>query len=161
MTEARTYTAFLNNRQIAAGPREEVAAATRASQARAALIFDDATGDLVKLDAPAGVRSTSVAHVEIGLLPRHLEWLEAQPGGPAAAIRRLVDEARRSGAGGERRAKEAAYRFISMVAGDFPRFEEATRALFAGDLSGFGAAVDAWPVDIRDYGRRLAEPALT
>ena len=35
---------------------------------------------------------------EVTLLPRHWEWLNAQPGGASVALRRLVDEARRSSA---------------------------------------------------------------
>lgn len=60
--------------------------------------------------------------------------MSAQPGGASAAIRRLVDEARRSDDGAEvgRRAQEAAFRFMNAVAGDLPGFEDAVRALYAG-----------------------------
>jgi len=61
---------------------------------------------------------------EVTLLPRHWEWLSAQPGGASQALRRLVDEARRSD-GGQTQAKvarEATYRFLTSLAGDLPGF---------------------------------------
>src|SRR6202171_6440350 len=36
---------------------------------------------------------------EVTLLPRHWEWLGAQPGGASVALRKLVEEARRTGGG--------------------------------------------------------------
>lgn len=95
---------------------------------------------------------------EVTLLPRHWEWLNAQPGGASARLRRLVDEARRTGVAEDRarRAREAAYRFARAVAGDLPGFEEAVRALFAGDRVRFGALVVGWPRDFREYAVALA-----
>ena len=43
----------------------------------------------------------------------------------------------------------AAYTFMSAMAGDFPLFEEATRALFAQDFAKFETCMDNWPPDIR------------
>src|SRR5689334_20591989 len=74
---------------------------------------------------------------EVTLLPRHWEWLAAQPGGASVALRRLVEEARRSERGRARAAQEAAYRFLSAIAGNLAGFEEAIRALFAGDRRQF------------------------
>lgn len=95
---------------------------------------------------------------EVTLLPRHWEWLAAQPGGPSVALRKLVEEARRTH--GERDKtrvrQERAYHFISAMAGDMPGFEEATRALFANDPAKFAELVAAWPVDVRDHAMRLA-----
>ena len=73
-------------------------------------------------------------------------------------LRRLVDEARRSGASlaRQREAREAAYRFMSAMAGNLPGFEEATRALFAGDAAKFASLVAAWPQAIAAYAERLA-----
>jgi hypothetical protein len=95
---------------------------------------------------------------EVTLLPRHWEWLAAQPGGASATLRRFVDEARRSGGDRElkRTSQETAYRFMSALAGDLPGFEEATRALFADDRSRFGVLVAGWPKDVRAYSMRLA-----
>ena len=96
---------------------------------------------------------------EVTLLPRHWEWLAKQPGGSSVALRRLVEDARKSSVETDRRrsAQESAYRFIFVMAGDRTGFEEATRALFAGDSSRFRAIIEDWPPDIRDHARRLAE----
>jgi hypothetical protein len=52
--------------------------------------------------------------------------------------------------------REAAYRFMSAMAGDMPGFEEATRALFADDRDGMRVRMAAWPADIRDHALKLA-----
>jgi hypothetical protein len=98
---------------------------------------------------------------EVTLLPRHWEWLAAQPGGASVALRKLVEEARRAGAGRDRvrESREAAYRFISATAGDLPGFEEAARALFAGDVQRFTERTDAWPSDLAEYALALAADA--
>ncbi len=98
---------------------------------------------------------------EVTLLPRQWEWLASQPGGASQALRRLVDEAQRTDGGQTRikAAREAAYRFLSALAGDLPGFEDVIRALFAGDAEGFAERMTAWPPDIRDYALKLA--ALT
>ena len=96
------------------------------------------------------------------LLPRHWDWLSAQPGGASQALRRLVDEARR-GDGGQtqaRIARETAYRFMSALAGNLPGFGEASRALVAGDEAGFRAQAASWPSDIRTYAQELAWSGL-
>lgn len=99
---------------------------------------------------------------EITLLPRHWDWLNRQPGGASVALRKLVEEARKVNSGKDRvrQSKEVTYRFMSAMAGDFPGFEEATRALFAGDSVRFNSLVDSWPIDIRDHARNLAEAAF-
>jgi hypothetical protein len=96
---------------------------------------------------------------EVTLLPRHWEWLNGQPGGASVALRRLVDEARKLRGDGDRirQAQEATYRFISTMAGNEPHFEEATRALFAGNRDRFLALSERWPADVRDHARKLAD----
>ncbi len=95
---------------------------------------------------------------EVTLLPRHWEWLAEQPGGASVVLRRLVEDARR--AGGEknerRRAQERAYHFLSAIAGDLPGFEEASRALFAGDAAKLRGQLATWPADVRNHAMRLA-----
>ncbi|HEX5462848.1 MAG TPA: DUF2239 family protein [Steroidobacteraceae bacterium] len=95
---------------------------------------------------------------EVTLLPRHWEWLAAQPSGASATLRRLVDEARRnSGPQQQRRtAQEAAYRFMLGIAGDLPGYEEGTRALFADDRPRLEKRMADWPADIRAHVLRLA-----
>ena len=98
-----------------------------------------------------------VAH-EVTLLPRHWDWLNDQPGGASVTLRKLVEEARHAGEGKDRirRSRESAYRFISAMAGNLPNFEEATRALFAGNATGFEEYVSGWPVGVRDLAWKLA-----
>jgi hypothetical protein len=100
---------------------------------------------------------------EVTLLPRHWAWLNGQPGGASVALRKLVEQARRDHDGRDRirRAQESAYRFMSAMAGDRPGFEEATRALFAGDRARFDRLVKPWPADIRAHAKKLAAAALT
>ena len=99
---------------------------------------------------------------EITLLPRHWDWLAQQKGGASVAIRKLVDEARRNNEGSDRirLAQEAAYRFMSTMAGNRPHFEEAIRALFANDAPRFEQLIAEWPADVRDHAARLAVPAF-
>ncbi|PTM39129.1 DUF2239 family protein [Bosea sp. 124] len=94
---------------------------------------------------------------EVTLLPRHWDWLAAQSGGASHALRRLVEEARLRDGGQSRQrlAREAAYCFMSAMAGNRPGFEEASRALFAGDEARFLTEVASWPEDIRKHIHRL------
>ncbi len=99
---------------------------------------------------------------EVTLPPRHWEWLATQPGGASVVLRRLVEDARRADAGpgagpGKARAmRDAAYKFMSAVAGDFADFEEATRALFSGRYDDFEEHMASWPKDVRGYALKLA-----
>ncbi len=95
---------------------------------------------------------------EVTLLPRQWDWLSSQPGGASQALRRLVDQARRIDGGRTARnaARERAYHFASIMAGDLPGFEEAMRALFAGDPARFEACMAEWPADIRNHAFRLS-----
>lgn len=99
---------------------------------------------------------------EITLLPRHWDWLAQQKGGASVAIRKLVDEARRVNEEADRirLGQEAAYRFMSAMAGNRPHFEEAIRALFAGDPRRFEKLIAEWPADVRDHAAKLAERAF-
>ena len=99
---------------------------------------------------------------EVTLLPRHWEWLGSQPGGASVALRKLVDQARREhqAQDGVRQAREATYRFMAAMAGDLGGFEEAARALFAGQAARFEALLEPWPQDLRTHLHRLAAPAF-
>ena len=99
---------------------------------------------------------------EITLLPRHWDWLAQQKGGASVAIRRLVDEARRVNEDADRirLGQEAAYRFMSAMAGNRPHYEEAIRALFAADPRRFEKLIAEWPADVRDHAAKLAERAF-
>ena len=90
---------------------------------------------------------------EVTLLPRHWEWLARQPGGASVALRKLVQSAMREGsaADAKRRATDAAYRFMSIIGGDLPHYEEVSRALFAGELARLRALVGGWPADVSEH----------
>jgi uncharacterized protein len=115
-------------------------------------------------DAPRGPGRPRLGVVarEVTLLPHHWAWLSGQPGGASVALRKLVEQARRDNDGRDRvrRAQESAYRFMSAMAGDRPGFEEATRALFAGERARFDRLVKPWPADIRAHAKKLAAVAL-
>jgi len=120
--------------------------------------------EAARADAPRGPGRPKLGVVarEVTLLPRHWDWLNGQPGGASVALRKLVEQARRDQGGRDRirGAQEAAYRFMSAMAGDRPGFEEATRALFAGDRPRFDRLVKPWPADIRNHAKKLAAAAL-
>jgi hypothetical protein len=178
VTDTR-YTAFIGPKRLAGGALADVAIAAKAVADAGILVFDDATGRQIDLDlrgseaeirgryAPQtedksakgpGRPKLGVIPREVTLLPRHWDWLNAQPGGASVALRKLVDDARRSQAAPDRMraAKDKAYRFMSAMAGNETGFEEATRALFAGDRPRFEAETAAWPVDLRNHARHLA-----
>ncbi len=95
---------------------------------------------------------------EVTLLPRHWEWLSRQQGGASVVLRKLVDEARRKEGDvpDMRKARDVAYNFMSIIAGDLPGFEEAARALYAGDRNRFEQLMEDWPADIQNHAVRLA-----
>ncbi|MET4261882.1 hypothetical protein ABIC09_006853 [Bradyrhizobium sp. S3.12.5] len=151
------------------------------------IIFEDATGRSIDFDLRGGDREVlarlaklipppveetaspteprgrgrpklGVVAREVTLLPRHWEWLGAQPGGASVALRKLVDEARRASGDKDRdrQARDAAYHFMSTMAGNLAQFEEASRALFADDRRRFTGLIADWPADIRDHIVKLA-----
>ncbi|MGU7841197.1 DUF2239 family protein [Burkholderia sp. AW33-5] len=99
---------------------------------------------------------------EVTLLPRHWDWLAAQPGGASVALRKLVEDARRTHAAADRRrdAQARAYHFMSAIAGDLPGFEEAARALYANDLERMAELIAGWPDDVRGHALALARGDL-
>ncbi len=100
---------------------------------------------------------------EVTLLPRHWEWLGQQTGGASVALRKLVEEARRGSEAKQqaRVAMESAYRFMAGIAGDQSNYEEATRALFAGDSQRFSALITTWPADVSRHLLLLAQAAFS
>ncbi|WP_193087797.1 DUF2239 family protein [Advenella sp. FME57] len=95
---------------------------------------------------------------EVTLLPRHWEWLAAQPGGASVALRKLVEAARlrNTDRDARRAAQERAYHFMLALGGDLPGYEEATRALFADDMAALKTHVAGWPDDVRTHALMLA-----
>ncbi|WP_028229958.1 DUF2239 family protein [Paraburkholderia mimosarum] len=141
----------------------EARLAAQASRERSAAASDDAP-EATPDDAPRGRGRPKLGVVarEVTLLPRHWDWLGAQQGGASVVLRRLVDAARHAGEARERvrAAQEAAYRFMTALAGNLPNYEEALRALYASERGRFEAANAAWPQDVRDYARELADAAF-
>lgn len=174
------FVAFARAVRIAAGDLAGTAAAVRRAQdedpTAAIVVFNRDTAEVVDLDlrgneqevaaryahgqsAPArrGRPKLGVVAREVTLLPRHWDWLARQPGGASVTLRRLVEAARKGDASAARARTDAAYRFMSAMAGDLPGFEEASRALFAGDRGRLAALLAAWPGDIGDEVRRFLD----
>ena len=150
------------------------------------LVFSDASGQCAELDLRGGEEAVAARYTadaptpaptpapkgrgrpklgviarEVTLLPEHWDWLAAQPSGASVALRKLVHEARRHGSERDRtrQARDRAYQAMSTLAGDLPGFEEASRALFAGDQERLVAQMATWPQDVQAYVLQLAEPA--
>ena len=138
-----TYTAFLGWKRIAAGSLEEMLRETKRRigdkpPEELLLIFEDHSGKQIDFDlrgsvqevldrvAPKPVRTgpgrpkLGVTSREISLLPRHWEWLETQPNGASAALRRLVDEARCSDVPHEREDITLLLDLLTPVAKSWP-----------------------------------------
>lgn len=109
---------------------------------------------------PRGRPRLGVISREVTLLPRHWEWLSSRPGGASATLRRLVDLARAESAPDDarRQTTERSYAFMTAMAGDAPGFEEASRALFAGNQERFLLETDAWAPDVREHLLALVAP---
>jgi hypothetical protein len=175
--------AFDGSTRIAQGPLAEVArAAKQALDAGAAgplLVLDEHDSRTVEIDfrgsvddvlarlapppaEPAargpGRPKLGVVPREVTLLPRHWTWLGQQPGGASAALRRLVEQSIREGGARERarRAMESVDRFMRVMAGDAPGYEEASRAFYRADRQRFNALTAAWPKDVGEHLRQLA-----
>lgn len=181
----KTYSAFDGSRLLAGGPLLDVTLAVKAApglENGTILTFDDQTGKVIDLDLHGTPEEIAARHRaraeglaargrgrpklgviprEVTLLPRHWDWLAAQRGGASVTLRRLIDEARKAeGSDAEWRARrDATYNFMSAMAGDLPGFEEATRALFAGDAARLTAETAGWPDDIRTYLDKILEGA--
>ena len=143
------------------GTADEVLGRITETAAEGAIAIKCVPGSNEKARGPGRPKLGVVAR-EVTLLPRHWDWLSSQPGGASVALRKLVEQARRDNEGRDRvrLSQEAANRFMSSLAGDLPGFEEATRALFAAKRERFDELVESWPVDVRDYAKKLAAAAL-
>lgn len=170
MSTSPTFTAFRGDRLFAAGSRDEVATAMRKARGDVpVLVFDNSTGAQIDLDLrdtaagadeprSRGRPKLGVVAREVTLLPRHWDWLAHQPGGASVALRKLVEDASRSPKERARASANTAYKFMHAIAGDRPGYEDALRALFAGDRAKFKTQIASWPADIRAHAMRLAFP---
>jgi uncharacterized protein len=184
MEDKKTYAAFAGETLISSGPLEEMLPRVKQwvdlSENPMVLIFEDETGRQVDFDlqgtldevlaralpvraqAGPGRPKLGVVSREVTLLPRHWAWLEQQPNGASAALRRMVDQARSHNPEQQRArlAMDAASRFMSAMAGNRPGYEEATRALYAGQREPFEALIQGWPSDIRAHLQKVAHDAF-
>ncbi len=174
-----SHTAFIGTARVARGPKETLATTLAAmghgAHPEGLLVFSDRTGAQTDLNlsgrpaedrAPRGFRpggarrpgrpKLGVTAREVTLLPRHWDWLATQRGGASAALRRLVEEALRADAPAPVAGRDAAYAFLTAIAGDLPGYEDAIRALYADGGARFAAAIAAWPDDIGAHARELA-----
>ena len=190
MTE--TYTAFEKHDLLIQGPLEDVVRKVRlkskSDPGAPILVFSDSTGKQMDFDlsgterdvlrrlqvyrAPAASEATApagpgrprlgVVAREVSLLPQHWEWLSTQPGGASAALRRLVEIARKGASGRDlvRQAQDRTYKVMSAIAGNLPQYEEALRALYAKDRRKFGERLADWPRSLREHLKALAAPAF-
>lgn len=144
------------------------------------LAFEEATGRQIEVDLQGSVAEVVRRHAtraaaavtnlgpgrpklgvvgrEVTLLPRHWDWLGTQPGGASIALRKLVEQGMKTGREADtlRQRQENAYRFMSAIAGNLPGYEEAIRALFAGDAEAMEACMKTWSADVRSYALELA-----
>ena len=185
-------TAFAGPGRIASGELRHVALKAKQAfdAGKTVLVFEDASGRIIDLplELPAsdllkrlaepvvpaaptagkpaargpGRPRLGVVAREITLLPRHWDWLAAQPGGASVALRKLVEDARKVSAEDDRirAAQEATYRFMQAMAGNQAGFDEAARALFAGDIGKFDEHSATWPDDVREHAALLAADAF-
>ncbi|MFM2152541.1 MAG: hypothetical protein RL199_976 [Pseudomonadota bacterium] len=167
------WTAFLGARRLTTGTLSDVLrSAWPHREAAGLLIFEHSSGRQTDFDwrgtpdevvaravpmaAPAsgpGRPRLGVVAGEVTLLPRHWGWLQAQPGRASATLRRLVEEAMVREADDPRHRRDALGRVLWAVAGNAPEFEEASRALFAGDQERLIELSRHWPGDLPAFVR--------
>ncbi|QDK39313.1 DUF2239 family protein [Bdellovibrio sp. NC01] len=152
------------------------------------LIFNDLTGEQVDIDLRGTAESLAkrleglfpseeaeaevvkgpgrpklgVVPREVTLLPAQWDWLSRQPGGASVTLRKLVEEARKKNFAKDqiRMSQDATYKFMHVMAGDLPNYEEALRALYAKDKEKFAKQISGWPKDVRDHAKKLAKSAF-
>lgn len=188
MQSPATYTAFEDQQILVQGTLPEVVRRVKRRLGRSAhtsvVIFSDDTGGTIdfnfhgseedvakrleifvasspeKEQAGPGRPKLGVISREISLLPRHWEWLAAQPGGASATLRQLVESASKKTVDGvtDKKVQEKTYRFMSVLAGDLEGYEEALRALYKKDKRTFLSRIENWPRDVRAYAVALSKP---
>lgn len=160
--ETNLFWAFRGTTRVASGPLDQVLAAVRSSGDAdgTVLFFDHATGRQTDFDwsRPAekpgpGRPKLGVVSTEVTLLPRHWDWLNAQPARASGTLRRLVEEAMAREASDPQKRLEALGRILWAVAGNEPGFEEASRALYAGDRARLEVLAAGWSGDLPELVR--------
>lgn len=190
METLSTYTAFEGHSLLFHGRLTDVVLKIKkrlgSAENSSVLIFSDATGKVMDFDfrgtekdvlkrlevfvaedqpresSGPGRPKLGVVSREVSLLPRHWEWLASQSGGASAALRKLVEDAKKKShnSGNARQAQERSHKFMSAVAGDLKGYEEALRALYKRDEKRFLAETADWPRDVRNHAVGLAAAAF-
>ncbi len=185
-----TYTAFEGPTRLFRGTLQEVVLKVKERLGRAdnssVLIFSDDTGKTMDFNFQGSVKDVlrrletyvanqqikpvsgpgrprlGVTSREVTLLPRHWEWLASQPGGASAAIRKLIEEAKKKSSThiSVKQLQERVYRFMSVIAGDMKGYEEALRALYRADRKSFLLQIKDWPADVRTHVVEMAKPVF-
>lgn len=159
------FSAFSGFDHIASGSLAQVYAAC----GQDSLIFDRQTGRVVDIDPRfpptedgprPGRPKLGVTPREVTLLPKHWDWLATQPGGASVALRKLVEEASRNPKAQQRARRDAVYRLATALVGNAPSYEEAMRALYAGQREDFAAHIEAWPTDVRQVLEEMTAEAF-
>lgn len=184
----RSYTAFVDTKMVASGNVMDVALKVKKylkdDNKASVLIFDDLTSAQIDLDLRGTTDATirrlekllepeekksgpgrpklGVISKEVTLLPQHWEWLALQPGGASVTLRKLIEEAKKKNASKDqiRQAQEATYKFMNVMAGDLPQYEEALRALYANETKKFEKMISGWPKDIQEHALKLSQDAF-
>ena len=125
-----SHTAFQGFRRVMRGTISEAALFLKDKPQGDILVFEDATGRQVDVDlrrTPEEISATyaertfieprgrgrprlGVIAKEVTPLPRHWDWLNLQPGGASVALRKLVDEVRRTSGDRDRPPRQATFR---------------------------------------------------
>jgi hypothetical protein len=173
------YAVFGGDRLIAAGSLTAALTAAKVwldgEEDGRVLIFEDSTGRQMDFDfrgtidevlaralapqqAGRGRPRLGVQSREVSLLPKHWEWLQSQPNGISATLRSLIEAEMNEGSplNTAHRARDAAYKFITVMAGDRAGYEEACRALYRADRRRFQSETTTWPAAVKTHARRLA-----
>ncbi len=183
-----TYTAFEGTTRLFRGTFSDVVLKVKERAGRAAnssvLVFSDDTGKTMDFNFQGSVKDVrrrlevfvsrsessptsgpgrprlGVVSREVSLLPRHWEWLASQPGGASATLRKLIEEARKKSSGqvSVREVQERVYRFMSVIAGDLPGYEEALRSLYKADRQGLLLHIHQWPADVKTHVMAMSKP---
>ena len=168
-----TYTAFTGSTLIASDSLIELAKKLKdlPKTTENILIFNDQTGQQIDLDLSGseqefhqrygepeeikkvGRPKLGVISREITLQKKHWNWLDQQSASASAVIRKLIDKELNNpnSEGNIMLAKQAIDRFMSAMLGDFPNYEEATRALYQGNKVVFLDLISSYPKDLKEY----------
>jgi hypothetical protein len=186
-----TYTAFGNGKLIVHGGLDDVVTKIKRWYDKYSngtlLVFNDFTGktmefdlrgsekevlqkiemflpqEIVVVSARPGRPKLGVVTREVSLLPQHWEWLASQPEGASAALRKLVEGAKKNLVMKEsvKQVQERAYKIMSILAGDLPQYEEALRSLYRRNEENFKQHIASWSPDIKDYVMKTVEPVFS